>query len=133
MSLYYNESPFVNGETPLDSAHFNPMAEAISFSCLQVIDEGDPNEADIGVAFDMVLAGANVCCSFTQSIGDRTSRRYSTETFYEHGEDCVTFRWTYSDAVDGVASLIVRQTSVYRDATWESSQTTYPLVKNGDN
>ena len=127
MSLYYNESPFVNGETPLDSAHFNPMAEAISFSCLQVIDEGDPNKADIGVVFDMVLAGANVCCAFTQSIGILASRRYSTETCYEQGEDCVSFRWTYVGIVDGVSSLIVRETLVYRDATWESSQTTYPL------
>ena len=133
MALYYNESPFVNGETILDSAHFNPMSEAISFSCCQIIEEGNPNEADVGIMFDMVLAGANVCCAFTENVGTNPRRRYSTETIYKQSEGSVSFRWVYVDTVDGVSALVSRDTAVYRDATWETSQVAYQLTAINDN
>lgn len=133
MSLYYNESPFVNGETILDEAHLNPMSEAISFSCVQVIEEGNPNEADVGVMFDMVLAGANVCCAFTEYVGTNSRRRFSTETIYQEAEDIVTFQYAYIGIVNGRSALISRLTTVYRDATWETSQVAYQLTAINDN
>ena len=127
MSLYYNESPFVNGETILDAEHFNPMSEAITFSCCQVINEGMPSNID--TLFYLVSSGANVCAKF-EAGGNLHDTVMSYRAEYIEDEECILFHYFYvKNPADG--TFAYRIISVSRSGEWsEPYEIEYALPIN---